>query len=82
MNSFRKAFRVFVLAAAVAVIGTSAFAPKATSALLPVEHDRSGMVYEHGDRSAVIIEHGDRSAVIIEHGDRTAVIIEHDRNNA
>ena len=66
MNSFKKAFGVFALAAGLAVTGASAFAPKAT-ALLPVEHDRTAVIYEHDNRTAVIYEHDNRTAVIIEH---------------
>lgn len=66
MKSVRKAFGVFVLVAGVAVTGAS-FAPKATQALLPVEHDRGAVIYEHDNRSAVIYEHDNRSALIIEH---------------
>ena len=70
MKSFRKVFGVFALVAGLAVTGASALTPK-TMALLPVEHDRSAVIYEHDTRSAVIYEHDNRSAVIIEH----------DRNN-
>lgn len=55
MTSFRKAFALFAVAAVLVVTGT--FVQKTMQGLLPVEHDRSGVIYDHDSRTAVIVEH-------------------------
>ncbi len=68
MKSFRKAFGLFAVAGALVVTGT--FAPKTVSALLPVEHDRKAVVYEHDNKTALIYEHDNKTALIVEHESR------------